>query len=70
MIAKKKELVTYYYVMRTHSHTDRQCLWKLMSRRFKERFDAEQWMDWCIIEDQKYCRKKHEFFVISRLEEV
>lgn len=59
----------YYYVIRTHSHTDRQCLWKVMSRRIKDLQSAKDWKDFCILEDKKFKkRNRHEFFIIEKFE--
>jgi hypothetical protein len=37
----------YYYVVRTHSHTDKQQLWKVMSRRMSDMFTATGWKATC-----------------------
>lgn len=50
-----------YYVVRTHSHTDRQCLWKVMSRGFKEENEALLWMDY---ENGEEKNKDHQFMVV------
>jgi hypothetical protein len=61
---------TYHYVMRTHSHTDHQCLWKVVSRRIHNRQDAENWMDHMQKEELRaHPRSKHEFFIITKEEE-
>jgi hypothetical protein len=57
---------TYYYVMRSHSHTDRQQLWKVMSRRFADKWDANNWLDF--VKDES-TNLKHEFFLITKEEE-
>jgi hypothetical protein len=57
----------YYYVMRTHSHTDLQQLWKVMTRRIADKHDAEFERDFA----KKECKNpKHEFFLIEKWEEV
>lgn len=58
--------VLHHYVCRTHSHTDRQQLWKVMSRPFTEYPDAERWVRFC---ESLEKNKKHRFFVISVTEE-
>jgi len=51
-----------HFVMRTHSHTDLQMLWKVMSRGFKVKHDAEGWAEYCAhIEPNK----EHSFFVVT-----
>lgn len=55
--------MTYHYVLRTHSYTDRQQLWKVMSRRFAKSIDAWKYCDYLFsISDNP----KHEFFVVAR----
>ncbi len=55
-----------YFVMRTHSHTDKQQLWKVMSRGFKDRRDAVSWMEY----QKDICTiKKHDFFIITKTTE-
>lgn len=51
-----------YYVMRTHSQTDRQTLWKLMSRPIEDKAVAEGELEW-----HKLCEKnkKHNFFLVQ-----
>jgi hypothetical protein len=56
-----------HYVMRTHSHTDKQHLWKVMSRGFKNRRSADEWKDFWEV-TYKEQRKKHKFFIVSREE--
>jgi type IV secretory pathway VirD2 relaxase len=55
-----------HYVMRTHSHTDRQQLWKVMSRGFPTRLQAETWMNWCEVNEKN---KDHKFFIVFKEEE-
>lgn len=52
-----------YYVMRTHSHTDRQQWWKVMSRPIQHKSDAEVWKSHC---EQNEKNEKHEFFIIEK----
>lgn len=58
-----------FYVVRTHSHTDRQCLWKVMSRAFPERTYAEGWRDFVELEyREEHPRGKHKFFVVEMID--
>ena len=50
-----------YFVARVYSHTDRQLLWKIVSRPMKHEADAETWARFMESEEPK-----HKFFVISR----
>jgi len=51
-----------HFVVRTHSHTDLQMLWKVMSRGIKDKADAEDWAEHCAdIEPNK----EHRFFVVT-----
>ncbi len=59
------DLKKYYYVMRTYSHTDKQQLWKVVSRRIKNKNDAETWKELC---EKTEKNKKHNFFIISKKE--
>lgn len=52
-----------FYVMRTHSHTDRQQLWKVMSRPIKSIFTAESELDYHQREEKN---KEHQFFLVSK----
>ncbi len=55
-----------YYVVRTHSHTDKQKLWKVMSRPFKDKLLADDWKDsFEEIHKKTNPRSKHKFFVVS-----
>ena len=57
-----------YYVMRSHSHTDKQKLWKVMSRGMKEYQSSEDFMDTLISEDdKKNKRNRHEFFIVKEV---
>jgi hypothetical protein len=62
---RKKEVSneTDYYVCRTHSHTDRQQLWKVMSRPFRHKEDAEAWKEYVASFEKN---KEHKFFIIQR----
>jgi hypothetical protein len=51
-----------HYVMRTHSHTDLQMLWKVMSRPIRDRADAEFEAEWHASNESN---KEHSFFVVS-----
>lgn len=57
----------YYYVVRTHSHTDRQMLWKVFSRRLDNAAEAFSWKKFCESEEKN---KKHKYFVIKKQEEI
>ena len=60
-------MATYHYVMRTHSHNDRQQLWKVMSRRIADKHDAQSWLEWCEVEEKRdHPRSKHTFFLITK----
>lgn len=50
-----------YYVMRTHSHTDRQQLWKVMSRPIKGYRAAMSWLDFVKSEERN---SDHDFFLV------
>ena len=51
-----------HFVMRTHSHTDLQMLWKVMSVGFIDKHAAESWAEYCAdIEPNK----EHSFFVVT-----
>jgi hypothetical protein len=57
-----------FYVVRTYSHTDKQQLWKILSRRFKEQHAAESWKSWMQEEwrlEHPRARRKPEFFVVA-----
>ena len=58
-----------FVVVRTHSHTDRQCLWKVMTRTIGDYNTAVQWMEFEQSLDSKG-RKPHKFMVIEILEAV
>ena len=63
-------MTTYHYVMRTHSHTDKQQLWKVMSRRIKDPHDARSWKEWMEVEEKEANpRSKHTFFIITKEED-
>lgn len=47
-----------FVVVREYSWTDRRCLWKVLSRGFKEEREAIDWMDFMISEDSKKRRHK------------
>jgi len=49
-----------YYVARVYSHTDRQLLWKIVSRPIGEEIDAVIFK-----EAMESTEPKHKFFVIS-----
>lgn len=51
-----------HYVARSHSHTDTQMLWKILSRPFKNKHDADIWKEFC--EDMEK-NKQHTFFIVS-----
>ena len=51
-----------HYVARSHSHTDRQMLWKILSRPFRDKHDANIWMDFC---ESMEKNKQHTFFIVS-----
>jgi hypothetical protein len=64
------ELTEFFYVVRTYSGPTRpKVLWKLESRRFRNRQDAEDWKEFC---EQGHKNKKHwhEWFVVSRMEKA
>ena len=50
-----------YYVMRTHSHTDRQQLWKVMSKGIIDKPDAQIMLDYV---KSKEKNTKHKFFLV------
>lgn len=56
--------IAYYYVMRTHtvSHTSKNTLYKLMSRRFSDKRSAIDWKELCESQEKD---KKHKFFIVS-----
>jgi hypothetical protein len=58
-----------FYVIRTHSHTDKQQLWKVMSRGIKEKQQCDDWKDFC---EQQYLEENpnghHKFFVVEKQE--
>ena len=61
-----QEFVPYYYVVRTYSGaTANQTLWKVITRRMKGRRYAQDWMKYEVALDKK---KKHEFFLIIKME--
>ena len=53
--------------MRTHSYTDRQRLWKVMSRKMRRKEDAEFQARF---EASLENNPEHEFFVVSMEEEA
>lgn len=55
-----------YYVCRTHSHTDKQCLWKVVSRPIVRLQDAESWKSFMESEE---LNKRHKFFIIQMLDQ-
>lgn len=57
---------TQYFVLRTHSHTDSQQLWKVLSRPFRDKNDAEVWRQH---EECLGNKKKYTYFIIQ-VEEV
>jgi hypothetical protein len=52
-----------HYVMRTHSHTDRQQLWKVMTRPMSSKQDAENHKEFL---EETEGTKHHNFFIVSR----
>jgi len=60
--ANKHTEDSYFYVLRTHSHTDRQQLWKVMSRPMKHRTDAETWQSFCESQEKN---PAHSFFIVE-----
>ena len=58
-------MTKYYYVIRTHSHTDKQQLWKVMSRRMLDKCEAETWLD--VLKDME-TNPRHEFFLVTKEE--
>jgi len=57
-----------FYVVRTYSHTDKQQLWKVLSRPFKDESSAEAWKCWTETEwrlEHPQSKTKPEFFVVS-----
>jgi hypothetical protein len=54
-----------YIVVRTHSNTDRQTLWKVISRPFTRITDATQWKEF---EESQEKNKKHKFFIVTIVE--
>jgi hypothetical protein len=56
-----------FYVVRTHSHTDRQQLWKVESRPMHSRDACESWKNFCESEyREEHPKGKHKFFVIEQ----
>jgi len=49
-----------YYVARVYSHTDRQLLWKIVSRPFKNKPDAEDWAKF-----NESLEPDYKFFVVT-----
>lgn len=58
----KQELPANYFVVRTHSHTDKQQLWKVMSRGFSSMQDALNWKEYCELSE---LNPKHNFFIVE-----
>lgn len=56
-----------YYVMRTHSHTDKQCLFKVMSRAMLSSFDANIQMNH---HQRQEKNKDHQFFIMCKDEDT
>lgn len=57
-----------YYVVRSHSHTDRQCLWKVLTRELTT--SATAWFERAFeekIEKEKNPKTKHRFFVVEEV---
>jgi hypothetical protein len=50
------------YVVRTHSHTDKQQLWKVMSRPLVNMDSAESWRDFVKSEEKN---KKRQFAIVE-----
>jgi vacuolar-type H+-ATPase subunit I/STV1 len=50
-----------YFVLRTHSYTDKQRLWKVLSRPIANRNDADVWLE---VEKGRENNPKHEYFVV------
>lgn len=53
-----------YYVVKIHSHTDKQLLWKVLSRPMKHKSDTEVWLDFVKLEDEKRNIKHREYMVV------
>jgi hypothetical protein len=57
-----------FHVLRTYSHTDKRCLWKVESRPFVRREDADFWKEFVEKEYKtEHPKGKHIFFVVERL---
>lgn len=50
-----------WFVVRTHSHTDKQCLWKVLTRGIKNEDDALSWLKFMKYADNK---PKHKYFLV------
>lgn len=56
-----------WFVVRTHSHTDKQCLWKVLTRGIKNHDDALGWLKFMEKTDNK---PKHKYFLVWVLDEL
>ena len=56
-----------YYILRTHSHTDCQRLWKVMSRPIGDLATAEAWKLIC---EKEETNAKHKFFIMEMVNET
>lgn len=58
-----------FYVVRTHSHTDKQQLWKVMSRPMPRRDLADSWKDFVEKEyREEHPKSMHKFFVVEMID--
>lgn len=48
--------------------TSRKTLWKVLSRRMKDKFSAEEWMDF--EKKTEKCKHGQEFFIVTKMEEA
>lgn len=58
-----------FQVVCTYSRTDKRQLWRVASREFESRRDAENWKNWCItewkLEHPRKVRDVPKFFVVA-----
>lgn len=67
-IRAKEDENKRYIVVRVYSHTDRQLLWKVLSRPIPDKRTAEAWMEFMRDEEKKkHPRMKHDNFMIVEI---
>jgi hypothetical protein len=61
-----------FFVVRTYSHTDIKCLWKVLSRGLVDKPTAEIWMEHYKKEDirEKKYKPDWKYMIVEMLEEI